>query len=207
MQLRSGLPLLLALAVSSCASLNKEECLTADWRTIGFHDGAAGYTAERIDAHRQACAEHGVVPNLDRYLAGRQSGLKEYCRPARGYQEGLEGVAYGGVCPPELEQAFVDAHEAGLRIHAMEDDLRDQERALRGRERRLKEVNGKSAAAQSTIIASNDPGTRARALADIQSLGKEKGELEHEIDDLKRRIAWLKQHVRQERFGTDTRYR
>lgn len=207
MKLRNGLPLLLALAISGCASLNKEECLTADWRTVGFHDGAAGYTAERIDAHRQACAEHGVAPNLDRYLDGRQNGLKEYCRPARGYQEGLEGVAYGGVCPPELEQAFVGAHEAGLRIHAMEDDIHDQERALRAKERRLKEVSGKSAAAQSTIIASNNPTTRARALADIQSLNKEKGELEHEIDSLKHRIERLNRDVRQERFGTDARYR
>ena len=85
MHLRRGLPLLLALVVSGCASMNKEECLTADWRTVGFHDGAAGHTADGIDAHRQACAEYGVVPNLDRYLDGRKSGLKEYCRAARGY--------------------------------------------------------------------------------------------------------------------------
>ena len=207
MKFRNGLPLLLALAISGCASLSKEECLTADWRTVGFQDGAAGYTAERIGAHRQACAEHGVMPNLDRYLDGRKNGLREYCRPARGYQEGLEGRAYGGVCPPDLERDFIGAHEAGLRIYAMEADIHDQESTLRNKERRFKEVSGKSAAAQSTIIASNNPGARARALADIQSLDREKGELEHEIDNLKHRIEWLERAARQERFGTDARYR
>ncbi len=76
--------------------MNKEECLTADWRTVGFHDGAAGHPADGIDAHRQACAEYGVVPNPDRHLDGRKSGLKEYCRAVRGYQEGLAGRPYGG---------------------------------------------------------------------------------------------------------------
>ncbi|MBN2752456.1 MAG: DUF2799 domain-containing protein [Rhodospirillaceae bacterium] len=186
--------------------MNKNECLTADWRTIGFHDGADGQTASTIDSHRQACAEYGVVPNLDRYLNGRNDGLKEYCRPARGYQEGLAGHTYGGVCPSKLEKAFVAAHKTGFRIHEMESDIRNQERTLRDKERHLKDAHKALAEAQSTIIASNDPKARARALADLQTRTGEKKALERDIENLKRRIDRLKQQLDQNHSGADTRY-
>ncbi len=38
-----------------------------------------GRTVERLGDHRRACAEHGVAPHTERYLAGRSEGLKSFC--------------------------------------------------------------------------------------------------------------------------------
>ena len=41
------------LFTTGCATMGKDECLSADWRTIGFEDGAGGYPASRIGQYRQ----------------------------------------------------------------------------------------------------------------------------------------------------------
>jgi hypothetical protein len=64
-------------AFTGCATLGKEECLNADWFTIGFEDGARGYPASRIGDHREACAKHGVTLISD--LMSRAAWQQEYC--------------------------------------------------------------------------------------------------------------------------------
>ena len=53
---------LLALALPGCATMDKSECLTVDWRTIGYEDGVAGHSGDCIAQHRKACAKYGVAP-------------------------------------------------------------------------------------------------------------------------------------------------
>ena len=108
--------ILLALGVpvmTGCATMSKSECNTADWRTIGYEDGSAGYSAERMAQHRKACADHGVRLALDDYQDGRQQGLREYCQPQNAYRVGAYGGNYRGVCPADLEPAFMAAYESG----------------------------------------------------------------------------------------------
>lgn len=200
-------PLLAVFALSACASMDKDECLTADWRTVGFHDAAAGRTADTIGDHREACAEYGVTPNLDRYLEGRRAGEKEYCRASRGYQEGLAGRTYAGICPAPLERPFKDGYEAGLRIHAIEDQARDQERLMRDKERQLKATRKSVEQAQSIIVSSSDSQARSRALLDLQSRNRERSDLERQIDALARDIQRLRQEAGQARSGADARFR
>ena len=52
------------LLITGCASLDKQECRLADWRMIGYEDGAAGRSGTRIGDHRAACAQHGVIPDM-----------------------------------------------------------------------------------------------------------------------------------------------
>ena len=49
--------------VLGCASLDKNECLHADWYAIGLEDGARGRALERLGDHRRACAKHSVTPD------------------------------------------------------------------------------------------------------------------------------------------------
>lgn len=64
--MRSPAPLIAigALLLSACSTttLNEDECRMVDWRTLGYEDGVAGHSGERISAHRKACAEHGIRP-------------------------------------------------------------------------------------------------------------------------------------------------
>src|SRR5215831_6083200 len=106
----------IALAMSGCSTMNKDECLAVDWRTVGYEDGVAGYSGDRIAQHRKACAKYGVQTDLDQYQAGRARGLQEYCKPANGYRLGSRGGSYGGVCPAEMEDGFVHAFEVGHQL-------------------------------------------------------------------------------------------
>lgn len=108
----------IAITVSSCATMNKDECLTADWKTIGYGDGTNGYEASRIAQHTSACAEHKIRPDLNAYNQGRDQGLNQYCIPSTGYNKGASGYRYNGVCSGHNEGAFVDALNYGLTVHS-----------------------------------------------------------------------------------------
>src|SRR3954465_4724012 len=93
----SAIALLVALGMSGCSTMNKQECLAVDWRTVGYEDGVAGYSGDRIAQHRKACAKYGVQTDLSQYQDGRAQGLREYCKPANGYQLAARGGSYNGV--------------------------------------------------------------------------------------------------------------
>ena len=118
------------MTMSGCATLDKNECLNADWRTIGYEDGTRGYSGAHIANHRKACAKYNVTPDLDQYEEGRQMGLREYCTPGNGYRLGASGKQYHNTCPADLEPAFRQAMQAGHDLYVLEKDVREQRRTL-----------------------------------------------------------------------------
>ena len=118
----SGFWTLLITALTSvvlaagCASLSQNECQHADWHSIGYEDGARGYPAARVGSHRKACAEYGVTPDFEQYEMGRLDGLREFCRPVKGYRLGANGRTYPDVCPRDLERPFRRAYRDGKRL-------------------------------------------------------------------------------------------
>lgn len=124
--------LLAALALpllAGCATLSEQECLTADWRAIGFEDGAAGRSADHIANHRRACAEVGVAPDLQAWLAGREQGLRRYCTPANAYRTGRAGRALSPVCPDP--GALRPAYRKGQRYWQTSQDIAGAEAEIR----------------------------------------------------------------------------
>ena len=115
---RWPLIVLLGLLASGCASTNamdEDECRVADWRAIGYEDGASGRSASHLGVRRQACADHGITPKLAAYRQGRMEGLREYCTSATGYSLGRRGQHLSASCPSELQADFRDAYKQGLR--------------------------------------------------------------------------------------------
>ena len=106
----------LALALGGCASLSESECAGADWEQIGYRDGAAGASAQRIAAHAKACAEHGVTVDQDTWRAGYDRGIDSYCTPANAVRAGLSGAMYSGVCPGEAGVMFESYYRAGREV-------------------------------------------------------------------------------------------
>jgi hypothetical protein len=104
------------LALASCASMSKEECLAGDWGKYGFDDGAAGYPESRIAEHHEACAEHDVTPDRALYLQGRARGLLKYCTPEGGWRAGRARDSYANVCTGEAEKPFLDAYRLGKEV-------------------------------------------------------------------------------------------
>src|SRR5690625_2734851 len=111
-----GLAMTMA-TLTGCATMSKGECLTANWYQIGRNDGARGYERARLYEHREACAEYGVTPRSTRYYKGRQAGLRAYCTPQNGFDEGRSGRTYRNVCPAKLEPAFLREYRQGRAIH------------------------------------------------------------------------------------------
>jgi len=177
--------LVVSLALGGCASMSKDECLTADWRTIGFEDGAAGYSGDRIGQHRKACAKQGVSPDLEAYRAGREEGLREYCRPQTGYRLGAQGGTYEGFCPADLDDAFESAYQSGRQLYSLESRLNGANYQLESRRRALDGVE-QDIVTRSAVAISKDSTVeeRAQAVIDVKQLSERSGRLKAEIRQL-----------------------
>jgi hypothetical protein len=161
------------LLLAGCASMDKDECRTADWRAVGLEDGAQGYPLERLGEHRKACAKHNVTPDTDRYIAGRTEGLATYCTPDNGYRVGRTGGTYRGVCPQTTIAGFTSAYNRGKELY----DLH----------RRLDSVEGDIARIKQALKDGiPNPRSRAQEVERLEALTREAEQLDGRIARLER---------------------
>jgi hypothetical protein len=123
--------LLIASALNGCATQDKNECFHADWFSIGYKDGTRGFKTSRIGQHRQACARYGVTPDFETYEKGRRQGLAEWCTPRNGYVMGAAGRQYDGVCPKNLEPAYLEAYSQGKAVFAYQEQIRVRQQSVK----------------------------------------------------------------------------
>ncbi|HEX2493114.1 MAG TPA: DUF2799 domain-containing protein [Steroidobacter sp.] len=182
--IRASAPVI-ALLASGCASMNQDECRAADWRTIGFEDGVAGRSGDRIAQYRKACAKHGVAPDLTLYQGGREEGLREYCRPANGFRLGAQGGGYGGICPADLDDAFVSAYESGRQLYTLQTRVSNAVYQLDAKRHELhgaeEDIVKRSALAISSDATAEE---RAQAVVEVKRLSEHVGRLKTEIRQL-----------------------
>lgn len=135
------LPLCITLTccawLSACATLNEKECRSADWTQLGIADGQNGRPANRLDNHRSACEEYGIRPDAGQYLAGRETGLKQYCQPDNAFRLGMNGESYTGACPAEVDVAFRRNNDAALAVFRSKKQLENINGQLSAKEREL----------------------------------------------------------------------
>jgi hypothetical protein len=165
---------LLAAILSGCASLDRNECVSANWYAIGLEDGARGRPLERLGDHRRACAAHQVTPEADRYVTGRNEGLKTFCTYERGFSQGRGGQAYAGGCPVDTARHFQAGYQLGRELY----DLH----------RRHKELEGEIARSKAALrdgIAS--PRLRAIEVQRLEDLTRDSEQLEAQIARLENR--------------------
>ncbi|MDH2915525.1 MAG: DUF2799 domain-containing protein [Gallionella sp.] len=131
------LPILLIL--SACSTLSEKECHTSDWRQLGVQDGRAGLPERRLDDYAQSCKEYGIRPDTNQYLAGREVGLRQYCVPSNAFRTGLNGQAYQGVCPANIDMAFHINNTAALSVYQARQRIKDLDSRLDHLEHELSE--------------------------------------------------------------------
>ena len=120
--------------LGGCATIPEEQCAKVDWYELGVQDGRAGYPADRLLQHRDACAGVKVVPDEKRYLQGRPVGLAEYCRLDNAQREGLAGRPYADVCDAAFKRIYQAAYEVSSlkrRIKSNLDEVSRKENELR----------------------------------------------------------------------------
>lgn len=184
-----------ALAVGGCSSMSEAECQALDWRTIGYEDGVAGYSGNRIGQHRKACGKHGVTPNLTEYQAGREQGLREFCKPANGFRVGARGNGYNGVCPADMDGEFSDAYQSGRQLYVLRSRVANTSAALDSRRQELARIEENMIRVAADIL--NPTITheqRAQLLLDTKNMAERKGVIGTEIPQLR---ADLEHHQRE----------
>jgi len=173
------------LAISGCASMSADECLTSDWRGIGFEDGALGYTAGRLSQHRKACAKFGVTPDWQAYQDGRVEGLREYCQPQTGFNLGVGGGKYNGVCSIDQEADFLDAFRSGSQLYTLRSNVDSTNAQINTKRHELEKVVVLIRDAEAGVIATETTvQDRVLLLADLKRFAARTGQLESEIDRL-----------------------
>ena len=182
--INTGVMLAIA-ALSGCASMSSEECANSDWVAIGYEDGSRGYTTDKFGSRRKACAKHGVTADFKAYQEGREEGLVEFCQPSRGYNLGVSGGAYYGVCDVAMEEDFLDAYRVGSQLHSLRSNVNNTSSRIYSKEAELKRTREKIREKQAELISDEvTPQDRLLLLGDIRELAERSGELEEEIEQL-----------------------
>jgi hypothetical protein len=184
--------------LSGCATLVKDECLHADWFSIGYEDGAHGYHAARIENHRKACARNGVTPDFDTYEKGRQQGLDQWCTPRNGNRIGLQGGGYNGVCPKDLEPAFLQALDHGKAVYAYEKEYENQDRALKNMVADLGGIEKNIADMEAELVDNSaSPRRRKALLEEIRLRDEDRRLLHNDIEATEKTIADMRHNLEQ----------
>ncbi len=105
------------MALTSCATLDKEECQAVDWRSLGQQDGAAGRPMSYVEQHRQACARHKLPIQEEPWREGWTVGIRYYCTPQNGLNVGRDGGHYANSCPIDLKAGFETSYLVGKRLY------------------------------------------------------------------------------------------
>ena len=180
----TGIVLAIAM-ISGCASMSSEECANSDWVAIGYEDGSRGYTTDKFGSRRKACAKHGVTADFQAYQEGREEGLVEFCQPSRGYNLGVNGGTYYGVCDVAMEEEFLDAYRVGSQLHSLRSNVNNASSRIYSKEAELKRTKEKIRDKQAELISDDvTPQDRLLLLTDIKELAERSGELEAEIEQL-----------------------
>jgi hypothetical protein len=111
--------------------------MRGDWHGLGIQDGLAGEPGGRLSDHAKACHEYGITIQHDAYLAGREQGLRDYCRLENAFMVGLNGRPYHHVCPPAIDRLFGHYHSAAYAVYEDRAELDRIDSELFSQENRL----------------------------------------------------------------------
>jgi hypothetical protein len=179
-----------ACVLAGCSGMSEQACVTSDWRTVGFEDGTLGRSEATIGRYRQQCAEHGVAPDLESYRAGHAEGVQVYCRESNGFAVGRSGATYQGVCPANLEGAFIAEYNAGRRLHDLESALASVDSRIAGNYRAQENIKQELTAIAAKMVATDTTAEqRVSMVTRSADLGRRYGELTSEIQQLERERA------------------
>jgi hypothetical protein len=179
-----------AAVLTGCNSMSAQECLSTDWRTVGYEDGVNGFSGDRIGRYRNACSEHGVTPDLGNYQSGRDEGLREFCKPANGFRVGARGAGYSGVCPAELDESFVDAYQSGRQLYTLRSRVGSAQNELYSMRSELDRIDKDLVTVAARIV---DPALtteeRAQLVVDTKHMAERKGEIKARIPQVEGELA------------------
>ncbi|MEO8837127.1 MAG: DUF2799 domain-containing protein [Herbaspirillum sp.] len=128
----------LIFGLAGCASMSKDECLTANWNEVGLRDGQNGEARGMFSSHVKACKEAGVIPDRNQYMAGYERGIVRFCVPSTGLEVGRRGRSYEtGTCSLAQEPAFLAAYRRGYDVYRAQQEVDRVNSRMRDTQNRL----------------------------------------------------------------------
>ena len=193
------------VVLSSCATLSPEQCKNADWRQIGYADGASGESASRIQQHASACTKVDAKPDMEAYLSGRMEGLLSYCQPENGFDVGRRGRPdIAGDCPPHLRAAFLDRYREGREINGLEGQvqnfrsiLQNEQNELRRNDRRIEDIRNELRRSNLTVERRTSLLNEMERLLDRrQDVGRRQLGMQRDLDIAEDRLQYRLRELR-----------
>lgn len=118
-----------AAGISGCASISKDECLAGNWQDVGYRDGVNGESRGMLADYANICHGHGTSVDRSAYLANYETGLNEYCAPAKAFDRGRRGRSIPNVCSSRPE--YLAEYDIGVSQYCTPDN--GYERGLAGK--------------------------------------------------------------------------
>lgn len=178
--------------LSGCAVMDKQECESADWYLLGLGDGNSGKPLAQLTERNEACASYGFSANRGEYLRGRLDGLRTYCTPQKGYQAGVGGSHYHGVCNAQSEPTFLVAYRQGKALYEKKRAVRDWDNKIRRLEREIIRKKEERDKIESDLIGASTAEARARLLLRLKTTNQRISEAQHKLKNLRKRRAEAK---------------
>lgn len=155
--------------LGACAIMSKQDCLTADWRDVGYD---VGFTGEReiataYNRRAEACAKHGAKASWPAFKIGHAAGIEQYCQVDNALLLGLRGHSRAireNTCPERNYPGFSRAFADGYRLYELNDQVYSGEHELARLEDQIHRLRHKRAELKQLIKSgelSNDEVYRA----------------------------------------------
>ncbi len=175
------------LLLAGCATMNEDECRSADWYSVGFEDGAHGRAINYIGNHREACAEYGISPQAGRYQDGWNEGIRRYCTPRNGYQAGMSGRSSAVQCPSDMAREFAAAYRYGKQIYLLNRDISAIDHDMRAQQSELEKVQQELAQIEKQMMgASRHDREQERMHVRLRQLYRQEADLQAQLAALDR---------------------
>ena len=136
--------------LASCASMTKEECAVADWKSVGERDGAAGQGLDYFARNVDACKKTKARPDHAAWQEGHAIGARRYCTPENGLLAGNNGKNYNNICPIDLQAEFLSAYQLGQQRHGLLQEHRTKASLVASNKSTISDIDRKIPKVRST---------------------------------------------------------
>lgn len=190
--------LLTVALMSGCDTMTPDECRSANWSDIGMRDGLAGQAMSMLDDRAKSCSKAGTGVDSASYNAGRQQGLRSFCRIENAAPLGLNGKSYAGVCPAPLDFEFRRRHQAGYAVYTLRSQVDSLDSRGERLQRRLRDTD-KDEAKQLAATDKDDERKRIR-----REFDERRRDVRKELRDIDRDMQGTRDALRNAEYTLDT---
>jgi len=176
----------IGIGLAGCASISKGECISGNWRDLGYQDGVRGKARGKMNDYAKTCAKYDVQPDRNAYLTAYENGLVKYCTYEQGLELGENGSSYNQVCSGNLASGFSQGYDEGRAIYEI---YREHKRLTEQYEDTLEALVNVRGRLAGDIVDEDDEGNIIPlSKSERKRLIKKQYRLEGELDDLRQDV-------------------